>query len=87
MIRNFGGIVFATSDRESDKYIEVLRAEHNLDNYVLEINKTLRPPQYELFFEYEERQDNSSWRTLRRRLIESSKMWKIENFISTNILL
>ena len=87
MIQNFGGVVFATSDRESDKYIEVLRAEHNLDRYVLNVNKTLHPPQYELFYEYEEQRPDASWRTLRRRLFESSQMWKIENFIKKQISL
>jgi len=87
MIQNIGGIVFATSDRESDKYIEVLRAEHNFDEYVLKIDRTLRPPQYALFLEYEERRPDGSWRTLRRRLFESSQMWKIEDFIKNHISL
>lgn len=87
MIQNIGGIVFATSDRESDKYIEVLRAEHNLDKYILKIDRTLRPPEYRLFLEYEERQADSSWRTFRHRLFETSKMWKLDNFIKTHISL
>lgn len=87
MIQNIGGIVFATSDRESDKYIEVLRAEHNLDKYVLKIDRTLRPPQYTLFLEDEERRPDGSWRILRENLFESCKMWKIENYIKTHISL
>jgi len=87
MIRNIGGVVFATSDRESNECIEVLRAEYNIDKYVLKIDRTLRPPLYELFHEYEKRESGGSWRTLRQRLFESSKMWKIGNYIETHISL
>jgi len=87
MIRNIGGVVFATSDRECDKYVEVLRAEYNMDNYVLKINNTLRPPMYELSREYEVKRLDGTWRTLQQHLFESSKIWKIEDFIKKHISL
>lgn len=88
MIINLGGLVFVTSERESDKYIEVLRSEYDTGNYKLIINNTIRPIFYELFFEWEEQQlirNDLKWRTLHTNIFSSGKLSKIEKYIRENI--
>lgn len=85
MIVNVGGIIFVTSYKESDKYIEVLRAEHDLNNFRITINRTLKPVQYELYLDYE-LFENDRYRKFSQNLFGSRKLEKIANYISKNLI-
>lgn len=73
-------MVFVTDSEDSDEYIENLRTEFNTNQYLIKIDRTLKPPYYELFHEWKERKRN-----LNNRLFASSKLQKIVNYINENI--
>lgn len=80
MILTTGKIVFVTDSDDSDEYIENLRTEYGTNQYCIKIDRTLKPPYYELFQEWKEGK-----RKLNRRLFASSKLEKITNYIIKNI--
>ena len=73
-------MVFVTDEDDSDEYIENLRTEYATNCYCIQINRTLRPPYYQLFHEWKEGK-----RKLHSLLFDSSKIEKIVNFIDINI--
>lgn len=73
-------MVFVTDKDNSDKYIEELITEHDTLHYRLIIDRTLRPPEYELFREWTEGK-----RKLHTRLFSSSKREKIIRYINENL--
>jgi hypothetical protein len=84
MIINLGGLVFATDLKESCKHIEYLYSEYDTQVFKLKIDRTLKPPFYELFIQYEEL-CGDKWRTLNSKIAGSSKLSKIGKFIEENI--
>lgn len=80
MILTTKRMVFVTDPEDSDKSIENLRTEYNTNQYCLKIDKTLKPPYYQLFHEWKEGK-----RKLNRELFSSSKLEKIVNYINENI--
>ena len=83
MIINLGGLVFATDLKESCKHIEYLYSEYDTQVFKLKIDRTLNPPFYELFIQYEEL-CGDKWRTLNSKIAGSSKLSKIDKFIEEN---
>lgn len=84
MIINLGGLVFATDLKKSCKHIEYLYSEYDTQVFKLKIDRTLKPPFYELFIEFEEL-CGDKWRTLNSNIASSSKLCKIAKFIEENI--
>lgn len=80
MILTTGKIAFVTDSDDSDEYIENLRTEYGTNQYRITINRTLKPPYYQLFHEWKEGK-----RKLNRKLFASSKLEKIVNYINENI--
>ena len=54
MILTTEKLVFVTDPDESDKNIENLVTEFNTNLYRIKIDRTLKPPYYELFHEWKE---------------------------------
>lgn len=80
MILTTDKMVFVTDPEDSDEYIENLITEFATNRYRIEIDRTLRPPYYQLFHEWKEGK-----RELNRELFSSSKLEKIVNYINENI--
>lgn len=80
MILTTDKMVFVTDPEDSDKYIENLITEYGTNRYRIKIDRTLRPPHYQLFHEWKEGK-----RKLNRELFSSSKLEKIVNYINENI--
>lgn len=80
MILTTDKMVFVTDSEASDEYIEDLITEFATNQYRIRINRTLRPPYYQLFHEWEEGK-----RELNRELFSSSQLEKIVNYINENI--
>lgn len=80
MILTTDKMVFVTDSEDSDEYIEVLITEFATNRYRIKIDRTLRPPYYQLFHEWKEGK-----RKLNRELFSSSKLEKIVNYINENI--
>lgn len=78
MIKVLAGIIFATDPRRTREHYgqEQLTAEHDGRFFRISIDRSMLPPFYELFEEYE--QDG---RLLNNRLFASSKFQKIEDYI------
>jgi hypothetical protein len=73
-------MVFVTDGDNSDKYIEELITEHNTIHYKLKIDRTLKPPEYELFREWVEDK-----RRLHALLFSSSKIEKVIRYVNENL--
>lgn len=80
MILTTGKIVFVTDSDDSDGYIENLRTEYNASLYCIKIDRSLKPPYYQLFHEWKEGK-----RKLNRLLFASGKLEKILKYVSENI--
>ena len=80
MILTTEKLVFVTDPDESDKNIENLVTEFNTNLYRIKIDRTLKPPYYELFHEWKEGR-----RVLHNRLFASGKLEKVVDFINLNI--
>lgn len=73
-------MVFVTDPDESDSYIEYLSTEYCTNQYVIKIDRTMKPPYYQLFHVWKEGN-----RMLNRHLFSSSKLDKIVKYIDENI--
>lgn len=80
MILTTGKILFVTDSDDSDCHIENLRTEYKTNIYCIKIDRTLKPPYYQLFHECKEGK-----RKLHRELFSSSKLENIVKYISENI--
>lgn len=80
MILTIKKMVFVTDPEDSDKSIENLRTEYNTNQYCLKIDKTLKPPYYQLFHEYKDGK-----RILHSEIFSSSKLEKMVKFLNENI--
>lgn len=80
MILTTERMVFVTDPEDSGKFIENLRTEYNTNQYRIAIDRTLKPPYYELFHEWKEGK-----RMLHNRLFASGNPEKIIHFINENI--
>ena len=78
-IEILGGLIFVKDGDESDKYIQVYRAEDNCVNYRLKVDCTTFAPYYELYLDWKEGK-----RMLTSRLYASSKLEKIGVWITNN---
>jgi hypothetical protein len=83
MIKVLAGIIFATDTRRTREHYgqEQLTAEHDGRFFRISIDRSMLPPFYELYEEYE--QDG---RLLNNRLFASSKLQKIEDYIKDNVI-
>lgn len=80
MILTTKKMVFVTDPEDSNEYIENLRTEYNTNQYRISIDRTLKPPYYELFQEWKEGK-----RKLHTLLFSSSKIEKVINYLDENI--
>lgn len=80
MILTTRKMIFVTDPDDSDKYIENLRTEHDTNQYRIKIDRTIKPPYYELFREWKENK-----RMLNDRLFASGKLEKIVKYINENL--
>lgn len=80
MILTTKKMVFVTDPEDSNEYIENLRTEYNTNQYRISIDRTLKPPYYELFQEWKEGK-----RKLHTLLFSSCKIEKVTNYLDENI--
>lgn len=80
MILTTDKMVFVTDSDDSGEHIEKLRTEYGTNQYCIKIDRTLKPPYYELFHEWKENK-----RKINSRLFASSKLEKVINYINENI--
>lgn len=73
-------MVFVTDSDDSSGHIEHLRTEYGTNQYCIKIDRTLKPPYFELFHEWKEGK-----RKVNARLFASSKLEKIVSYINENI--
>ena len=83
MMKVLASIIFVSDAKRTKEHYgqEQLTAEHNGRFFRISIDRSMPPPFYELFEEYE--QDG---RLLNNRLFASTHLQKIENYIKENVL-
>lgn len=74
-IFKIGEIIFVRDDMESNRYIEKYRAEIGPKALLLNIDKTLNPPYYELFEVW-----NDAGREWHRKIFATSRIEKLKAF-------
>lgn len=80
MILTTDKMAFVTNQDKSDEHIEELITEYGTNQYRIKIDRTLRPPYYQLFHEWKEGK-----RQLNNLLFASSKLEMVVNYINQNI--
>lgn len=81
ILKTENNILFITdTKRTRERGMEQLMAEHNGRTFRISIDRTLLPPYYELFEEYEE-----DGRLLHNRLYASTKIQKLTDWITKNL--
>lgn len=74
-IIKFGNVIFVKDEDASDDLIQVFRAEHGLNRYRLKVDRTLKPPYYELFTDF-----RSNGREMSTKLFATSSLEKLRNY-------
>ena len=74
-IIKFGTVIFVKDGERSDDLIQHYLAEHDGNNYRVKVDRTLRPPYYELFLDYKQ-----NGRPTSLRLFATSELEKIGSY-------
>ena len=74
-IIQFGFVIFVKDEDASDDLIQIFRAEHGLNRYRLKVDRTLKPPYYELFTDF-----RSNGREMSTKLFATSSLEKLRNY-------
>lgn len=74
-IIKIGDVIFVKDDDTSDGLIDHYVAEHNMNRYRIKVDRTLKPPYYELFTDFK-----SNGRMMSNRLFATSDLNKILNY-------
>ena len=87
-IIKFGFVIFVKDEDASDDLIQIFRAEHGPNRYRLKVDRTLKPPYYELFTDYSSNGREMSTKLFATSSLEKllfwlnfSAVWPVETFV------